>query len=59
MLLIRLTTLITHLCIISDNNTSKMRLQVGLIAILILESIIIGEVCSIDALEFDILYEKE
>ena len=47
-LFIILTTFITPLCIISVNNTIKNRLRDFLIAILVMESLMIGVFCSLD-----------
>jgi NADH-quinone oxidoreductase subunit M len=47
-LFIVLTTFITPLCIISVNNNVKVRLRDFLIAILIMESFMIGVFCSLD-----------
>ena len=57
MLFIILTTLITPLCIISVNNTIKTRLKDFLIAILILESLMIGVFCSLDLFVFYLFFE--
>ena len=51
-LFIVLTTFITPLCIISVNNTIKVRLRDFLIAILIMESFMIGVFCSLDLFVF-------
>ena len=47
-LFIILTTFITPLCIISVNNSVKTRLRDFLIAILIMESFMIGVFCALD-----------
>ena len=51
-LFILLTTLITPLCIISVNNSIASRLKEFLIAILIMESFMIGVFCSLDLVIF-------
>ena len=51
-LFIILTTFITSLCIISVNNTIKYRLKDFLIAILLMETFMIGVFCSLDLLIF-------
>tara|TARA_X000000368_G_scaffold64666_1_gene46091 strand:- start:145 stop:570 length:426 start_codon:yes stop_codon:yes gene_type:complete len=51
-LFIILTTFITLLCIISVNNTVKTKLRDFLIAILIMESFMIGVFCSLDLVIF-------
>ena len=56
-LFIILTTLITPLCIISVNNTIKKRLRDFLIAILILESFMIGVFCALDLVVFYLFFE--
>ena len=57
MLFIILTTLITPLCIISVNNTIKNKLKDFIIAILILESLMIGVFCSLDLFVFYLFFE--
>jgi len=56
-LFIILTTFITPLCIISVNNSIKSRLKDFLIAILILESLMIGVFCSLDLIIFYLFFE--
>jgi NADH-quinone oxidoreductase subunit M len=56
-LFIILTTLITPLCIISVNNTVKNRLRDFLIAILVMESLMIGVFCSLDLVVFYLFFE--
>jgi NADH-quinone oxidoreductase subunit M len=56
-LFIILTTFITPLCIISVNNTIKVRLRDFLIAILIMESFMIGVFCALDLVVFYLLFE--
>jgi NADH-quinone oxidoreductase subunit M len=56
-LFIILTTFITPLCIISVNNTIKVRLRDFLIAILIMESFMIGVFCSLDLFVFYLFFE--
>ena len=56
-LFIILTTLITPLCIISVNNTIKNRLRDFLIAILLMESLMIGVFCSLDLVIFYLFFE--
>ena len=51
-LFILLTTFITPLCIISINNSIKNRLSEFLIAVLIMESFMIGVFCSLDLVVF-------
>ncbi len=51
-LFIILTTFITPLCIISVNNSVKIRLRDFLIAILIMESFMIGVFCALDLVIF-------
>ncbi len=51
-LFIILTTFITPLCIISVNNSIKNRLGEFLIAVLIMESFMIGVFCSLDLVVF-------
>ena len=55
--LLLLTTFITPLCIISVNNSIKVRLRDFLIAILIMESFMIGVFCSLDLLIFYLFFE--
>ena len=56
-LFILLTTFITPLCIISVNNSIKSRLSEFLIAILIMESFMIGVFCSLDLVVFYLFFE--
>ncbi len=56
-LFIILTTFITPLCIISVNNSIKNRLNEFLIAILIMESFMIGVFCSLDLVVFYLFFE--
>ena len=56
-LFIILTTFITPLCIISVNNSIKVRLRDFLIAILIMESFMIGVFCSLDLVVFYLFFE--
>jgi NADH-quinone oxidoreductase subunit M len=56
-LFIILTTFITPLCIISVNNTVKNRLRDFLIAILVMESLMIGVFCSLDLVIFYLFFE--
>ena len=51
-LFIVLTTFITPLCILSVNSTIKNRLKDFLIAILVMESLMIGVFCSLDLVIF-------
>ena len=55
-LFIILTTFITPLCIISVNSSIKKRLSEFLIAVLIMESFMIGVFCSLDLVVFYLLY---
>ena len=56
-LFILLTTFITPLCIVSVNNTIKNRLRDFLIAILIMESFMIGVFCALDLVVFYLFFE--
>ncbi len=56
-LFIILTTFITPLCIISVNNSVKKRLRDFLIAILIMESFMIGVFCALDLVVFYLFFE--
>ncbi len=56
-LFIVLTTFITPLCIISVNNSVKNRLRDFLIAILIMESFMIGVFCALDLVVFYLFFE--
>ena len=56
-LFILLTTFITPLCILSINNSIKNRLREFLIAVLIMESFMIGVFCSLDLVVFYLFFE--
>ena len=56
-LLILLTTFITPLCIISVNSTIKKSLKEFLIAILLMETLMIGVFCSLDLVIFYLFFE--
>jgi len=56
-LFIILTTFITPLCIISVNSTIKNRLKDFLIAILLMETLMIGVFCSLDLVIFYLFFE--
>jgi NADH-quinone oxidoreductase subunit M len=56
-LFIVLTTFITPLCIISVNNSVKSRVRDFLVAILIMESFMIGVFCSLDLVIFYLFFE--
>ena len=56
-LFIVLSTLITPLCIISVNKTIMIKLKEFLIAILIMESLMIGVFCSLDLVIFYLFFE--
>jgi NADH-quinone oxidoreductase subunit M len=56
-LFIVLTTLITPICIISCVNSVKTRVKEFLIAILILETFMIGVFCSLDLIVFYLFFE--
>ena len=56
-LFIVLTTFITPLCILSVNNTVKNRLRDFLIAILVMESFMIGVFCALDLVIFYLFFE--
>ena len=56
-LFIVLTTLITPICIISCVNSVKVRVKEFLIAILILETFMIGVFCSLDLVIFYLFFE--
>ena len=56
-LFVILTTFITPLCIISVNNSIKKRLSEFLIAVLIMESFMIGVFCSLDLVVFYLFFE--
>ena len=57
MLFIILATFITPLCIISVNNHVKIRLKEFLIAILLMETLMIGVFCSLDLIIFYLFFE--
>mgnify|MGYP001215000830 FL=1 len=56
-LFIILTTFITPLCVVSVNSTIKNRLKDFLVAILIMESLMIGVFCSLDLVVFYLFFE--
>ena len=56
-LFILLTTLITPLCVISVNSSITSRLKEFLIALLIMESLMIGVFCSLDLVIFYLFFE--
>ena len=56
-LFIILTTLITFLCILSVSSTVKIKLKEYLLAILIMESFMIGVFCSLDLVIFYLFFE--
>ncbi len=56
-LFVILTTFITPLCIISVNNSVKVKLRDFLVAILIMESFMIGVFCSLDLVVFYLFFE--
>ena len=56
-LFIILTTFITPLCVLSVNNSIKSRLKDFLIAILLMESLMIGVFCSLDLIIFYLFFE--
>jgi len=56
-LFILLTTLITPLCIISVNQSINTKLKEFLIAILVMESLMIGVFCSLDLVIFYLFFE--
>ena len=56
-LFIILTTFITPLCIIAVNNSVKLKLRDFLIAILIMESFMIGVFCALDLVVFYLFFE--
>ena len=56
-LFIALTTFITLICIISVNNSIQNRLKDFLLAILIMESFMIGVFCSLDLVVFYLFFE--
>ena len=56
-LFVVLTTFITPLCIISVNSTITIRLKDFLIAILLMETLMIGVFCSLDLILFYLFFE--
>ena len=56
-LFIILTTFITPLCVLSVNDTIKKRLKDFLVAILLMESLMIGVFCSLDLVIFYLFFE--
>ncbi len=56
-LFIILTTLISSLCIVSVSQTIKVKLKEFLIAILLMESLMIGVFCSLDLVIFYLFFE--
>ena len=56
-LFVLLSTFITPICVITVNNTVKKRLKDFLIAILILETFMIGVFCSLDLVIFYLFFE--
>ena len=56
-LFVVLTTLITPLCVISVNSTITYRLKDFLLAILLMESLMIGVFCSLDLVIFYLFFE--
>ena len=56
-LFIVLTTFITSLCVIVVNSTIKNRLKDFLVAILLMESLMIGVFCSLDLIIFYLFFE--
>ena len=56
-LFIILTTLITFLCILSVSSTVKIKLKEYLLAILIMESFMLGVFCSLDLVIFYLFFE--
>ena len=56
-LFIILTTFITPLCVVSVNSTVKYRLKDFLVAILVMESLMIGVFCSLDLVVFYLFFE--
>ncbi len=56
-LFVVLTSFITPLCIIAVNNTIKNKLKEFLIAILLMESLMIGVFCSLDLVIFYLFFE--
>ena len=56
-LFIVLTAFITPLCVVSVNSTIKYRLKDFLVAILVMESLMIGVFCSLDLVVFYLFFE--
>ncbi len=56
-LFIVLTTFITPLCVVSVNNSIKNKLKDFLVAILVMESLMIGVFCSLDLVVFYLFFE--
>ena len=56
-LFVILTTFITPLCVLSVNNTVENRLKDFLIAILLMETLMIGVFCSLDLVIFYLFFE--
>ncbi len=56
-LFVVLTTFITSLCVVSVNNKIKNKLKEFLIAILLMESLMIGVFCSLDLVIFYLFFE--
>jgi len=56
-LFIVLTTFISSLCVVSVNKTIKSRLKDFLIAILVMESLMLGVFCSLDLVVFYLFFE--
>ena len=56
-LFIVLTTFITSLCVIAVNSTIKNRLKDFLVAVLLMESLMIGVFCSLDLILFYLFFE--
>ncbi len=56
-LFIILTTFITPICVVSVNSTIKYRLKDFLVAILVMESLMIGVFCSLDLVIFYLFFE--
>jgi len=56
-LFILLTAFITPMCVVSVNSTVKYRLKDFLVAILVMESLMIGVFCSLDLVVFYLFFE--
>ena len=56
-LFVILTTLVTPLCVLSVNSTIKYKLKEFLIAILLMETLMIGVFCSLDLVVFYLFFE--